>query len=328
MDNRMTLGMTLVADAMAWGLALLQALLYLALAPLLVGWIRKVKAALQNRRGASLWQPYRDLYKLFAKETRMAHSASLLFRAAPYIVFVATWLAAAAVPLIASDLPTAAIADVIVIAGLLALARFFLALAGMDVGTAFGGMGASREMLVSALAEPAMLMAVFTLSMTAHSTNLASVVNFQLDNGIILRPSFVFALAGLVLVAVAETGRIPVDNPTTHLELTMIHEAMILEYSGRHLALMEWAAQLKLLLYGALLANVFFPWGIAQGFGFAALAAGFCIVMLKLAVLAAALAVSETVLAKMRLFRAPAFLNLALLLALLGLLSHVILEVG
>jgi formate hydrogenlyase subunit 4 len=196
------------------------------------------------------------------------------------------------------------------------------------VGTAFGGMGASREMLVSALAEPAMLMAVFTLAMTAHSTNLASVVNFQLDNGVILRPSYIFALAGLVLVAVAETGRIPVDNPTTHLELTMIHEAMILEYSGRHLALMEWAAQLKLLLYGALLVNVFFPWGIAQGFGFTELVAGFAIVILKLAVLAAALAVSETVLAKMRLFRAPAYLNLALLLALLGLLSHVILEVG
>lgn len=324
----MTSGMPLAADVAAWGLALLQALLYVALAPLLVGWIRKVKAVLQNRRGASLWQPCRDLYKLFAKETRMAHTASLLFRAAPYIVFVATWLAAAAVPLIATDLPTAAIADVIVIAGLLALARFFLALAGMDVGTAFGGMGASREMLVSALAEPAMLMAIFTLAMTAHSTNLASVVNFQLDSGIILRPSYVFALAGLVLVAIAESGRIPVDNPSTHLELTMIHEAMILEYSGRHLALMEWAAQLKLLLYGALLVNVFFPWGIAQGFGFSALAAGFGIVIVKLAVLATALAVSETVLAKMRLFRAPAFLNLALLLALLGLLSHVILEVG
>jgi formate hydrogenlyase subunit 4 len=181
---------------------------------------------------------------------------------------------------------------------------------------------------VSALAEPAMLMAVFTLAMTAHSTNLASVVNFQLDNGIMLRPSYIFALAGLILVAVAETGRIPVDNPATHLELTMIHEAMILEYSGRHLALMEWAAQLKLLLYGALLVNVFLPWGIAQGFGLAALATGFGVVVLKLAVLAAALAVSETVLAKMRLFRAPAFLNLALLLALLGLLSHVILEVG
>jgi formate hydrogenlyase subunit 4 len=290
--------------------------------------VRKVKAVLQNRRGAPVLQPYRDLYKLFAKRTRMAHAASRLFRAAPYIVFMATWLAASAVPLIAIDLPTASIADVIVIAGLLALARFFLALAGMDVGTAFGGMGASREMFVSALAEPAMLMAVFTLAMTAHSTNLASVVDYQLVHGSILRPSYMFALAGLILVAVAETGRIPVDNPTTHLELTMIHEAMILEYSGRHLALMEWAAQLKLLLYGALLANVFFPWGIAQGNGLLELVTGLVVVIAKLALLGAALAVSETVLAKMRLFRAPAFLNLALLLAMLGLLSYVILEVG
>jgi len=312
----------------AWGLALLQALLYVALAPLLAGWIRKVKARLQNRRGAALWQPYRDMRKLFGKEARMAHTASLLFRAAPYIVFAATWLAAAAVPLVATGLPTAAIADVIVIAGLLGLARFFLALAGMDVGTPFGGMGASREMLVSALAEPAMLMAVFTLAMTAHSTNLVSVVDYQLNSTGMLRPSYLFALSGLVLVAIAETGRIPVDNPATHLELTMIHEAMILEYSGRHLALMEWAAQLKLLLYGALLANVFFPWGIAQGAGMGELGLGLVVVMAKLALLGAALAVSETVLAKMRVFRVPAFLNLALLLALLGLLSHVILEVG
>jgi formate hydrogenlyase subunit 4 len=313
---------------MSWLLALLQVLLYVALSPLLVGWVRKIKARLQNRRGASLWQPYRDLYKLFGKEARMAHTASILFRAAPYIVFVATWLAAAAIPMIATPLPTSAIADVIVIAGLLALARFFLALAGMDVGTAFGGMGASREMFVSALAEPAMLMAVFTLAMTAHSTNLASVVDYQLLNSHILRPSYMFALAALVLVAIAETGRIPVDNPTTHLELTMIHEAMILEYSGRHLALMEWAAQLKLMLYGVLLVNVFFPWGIAQGSDGMTLVTGLLVVLVKLAILGAALAVSETVLAKMRVFRVPAFLNLALLLALLGLLSHVILEVG
>ncbi len=312
----------------SWGLALLQALLYAALAPLLMGWVGKLKAWLQGRRGASVLQPYYDLYKLFGKEARMAHSASLLFRAAPYVVFMATWLAASAVPLIAANVPTAAIADVMVVAGLLALARFFLALAGMDVGTAFGGMGASREMFVSALAEPAMLMAVFTLAMTAHSTNLSSVVVYQLLNENTLRPSYMFALAGLVLVAIAETGRIPVDNPATHLELTMIHEAMILEYSGRHLALMEWAAQLKLLLYGALLANIFFPWGIALGTELTALAVGFMLVVAKLALLGAALAVSETVLAKMRLFRVPAFLNLALLLAVLGLLSHVILEVG
>jgi formate hydrogenlyase subunit 4 len=230
--------------------------------------------------------------------------------------------------MLTSNLATAAIADIIVIAGLLALARFFLALAGMDVGTAFGGMGASREMFVSALAEPAMLMAVFTLAMTAHSTNLAAVVDYQLTGVNLLRPSYMFALAGLVLVAIAETGRIPVDNPTTHLELTMIHEAMILEYSGRHLALMEWAAQLKLLLYGVLLANVFFPWGIAREAGAGALGFAVAALVAKLLLLGAALAVAETVLAKMRLFRVPAFLNLALLLALLGLLSHVILEVG
>ena len=313
--------------AVAWGAALLQVLLYAALAPLLVGWVRKVKARLQNRRGASMLQPYRDLRKLLVKEARVAHTASPLFRAAPYIVFVATWLAAATVPLVAVNLPTATIADIIVLVGLLALARFFLALAGMDVGTAFGGMGASREMLISALAEPAMLLAVFTLAMSAHSTNLASVIDFQLG-AFALRPSFLFALGGLILVAIAETGRIPVDNPATHLELTMIHEAMLLEYSGRHLALMEWAAQLKLLLYGALIANVFFPWGIARSFAPTDLGIGLAAVVFKLLALGAALALGETVLAKMRLFRAPAFLNLALLLALLGLLSHVILEVG
>jgi formate hydrogenlyase subunit 4 len=320
MDHLLTAG--------AWGAALLQALLYAALGPLLVGWVRKVKAVLQNRRGAPVVQPYRDLRKLFAKEVRVAHTASPVFRAAPYIVFVATWLAAATIPLVATSLPTAAIADIIALVGLLALARFFLALAGMDVGTVFGGMGASREMTISALAEPAMLVAVFTIAMTAHSTNLASVIDYQLGGGLVLRPSFLFALGGLLLVALAETGRIPVDNPATHLELTMIHEAMLLEYSGRHLALMEWAAQIKLVLYGALIANIFFPWGIAQSLAPGALAVGAAAIVLKLLILGTALAVAETVLAKMRLFRAPAFLNLALLMALIGLLSHVILEVG
>ena len=311
-----------------WGLAVLQSFLYIALAPLLVGWVRKVKARLQNRCGAPLLQAYRDLYKLLVKEARVAHTASPLFRAAPYVVFTATWMAAATVPLLVVDLPAAAIADIIVLVGFLALARVFLALAGMDVGTAFGGMGASREMMIGALAEPAMLMAVFTLAMTAHSTNLSSVINHHLVDGFLLRPSYLFAFGGLILVAIAETGRIPIDNPTTHLELTMVHEAMLLEYSGRHLALMEWAAQIKLLLYGTLIANVFFPWGIGQEFSAAALGFGFIVVVAKLAVIGAALAVGETVLAKMRLFRVPAFLNLALLLSLLGLLSHVILEVG
>lgn len=311
-----------------WSTALLQVLLFALSAPLLAGWIKRVKSRLQNRRGPSLLQPYRDLNKLFHKEVRVAYTASPLFRAAPYVVFTATLMAAATVPLIAVHLPTAALADVIVLVGFLALARFFLALAGMDVGTSFGGMGASREMLISALAEPAMLMAIFTLTMSAHSTNLSSVVEHVLDTGLLLRPSLLFALMALLLVAIAETGRIPVDNPATHLELTMVHEAMILEYSGRHLALMEWAAQLKLLLYGVLICNIFLPWGIAQELTVSQMVLGLAAIALKLLVLGALLALSETVVAKMRLFRVPAFLNLAFLLGLLGMLSYVILEVS
>ena len=311
-----------------WLAALLQALLFALAAPLLVAWIKRIKSRLQNRRGPSLLQPYRDLRKLFIKEVRVAHTASPLFRAAPYLVFVATLTAAASVPLLAVKLPTAVLADVIVLVGFLALARFFLALAGMDVGTAFGGMGASREMLISGLAEPAMLMAVFTLTMSAHSTNLSSVIQHVLDSGLLLRPSFLFALLGLLLVAVAETGRIPVDNPATHLELTMVHEAMILEYSGRHLALMEWASHIKLLLYGVLISNVFLPWGISGDLSPAGLLTGAAAIALKLMGLGALLAMSETVVAKMRLFRVPGFLNLAFMLSLLGMLSHVILEVG
>jgi formate hydrogenlyase subunit 4 len=311
-----------------WGLAAAQALGYLLLGPLLAGWIAKVRARLQNRRGAPLTQPLRDLRKLLAKEVRIAHTASPLLRAAPYVVFAATLLAAASVPLLGVALPTAALADILVIAGLLALARFFLALAAMDAGTAFGGMGASREMLIAALAEPAVLLAVFTLAMIAHSTSLADIVAHQLHSDLVLRPSFLFALGALCLVAIAETGRIPIDNPTTHLELTMIHEAMLLEYSGRHLALMEWAAHVKLALYAALILNIFLPWGIAARLAPLDLALAAASLAVKLLALGTALAVAETVLAKMRLFRAPSFLNLALLFGLLGLLSHVMLEVG
>jgi len=307
--------------------SVLQGLAYVLLAPLLVGWVGKIKARLQNRRGAGILQPARNVYKLLAKETRVAHTASPLFRVTPYVVFVATSLAAAIVPLLATNLPSAALADIIAVAGLLGLARFFLALAGMDVGTAFGGMGASREMMVSSFAEPALLMAVFTLAWSAHSTNLAGIIDYQLSDARLL-PSMLFALASLVLVALAETGRIPVDNPSTHLELTMIHEAMILEYSGRHLALLEWAAQIRLMLYGALIANIFFPWGIATRPSLLALTLGMAAIAGKLLLLGVGLALSETVAAKMRFFKTPIFLSLAFLLALIGLLSHVILESG
>ncbi|MBB1125122.1 respiratory chain complex I subunit 1 family protein [Thiospirillum jenense] len=312
-----------------WTFAIIQAMIYIVCAPLLVGWVRKLRAYLQNRRGAPLLQPYRDLRKWFIKETRVAHTASPIFTIAPVIVFMTTWLAASTIPLLTLNTPTTALADLIVLVGLLALGRFFLALAGMDIGTAFGGMGASREMLIAALAEPAMLIAVFTLAMSAHSTNLTQIIDYQLGSGFVLRPSYLFALSALGLVAMAEAGRIPVDNPTTHLELTMVHEAMLLEYSGRHLALMEWAAHIKLMLYGVLIANIFFPWGITTTLEqWSTLPIAILAVVLKLMLLALIMVIAETVLAKMRLFRVPGFLNLALLLALLGLLSHVMLEVG
>jgi len=312
----------------AWVLAAAQALLFVAAAPLLAGWVKRVKCHLQNRAAPPVWQPYRDLAKLLQKRMVLAENASWLFRAVPYIVFGAMLLAAAVVPLIAVHLPTAAIADVIVLVGFFALARFFTALAGMDIGTAFGGMGASREMMVSALAEPAMLMAAFTLSMTAATTNLSIATEYVLQAGLVLRPSFLFALLALAMVTVAESGRIPVDNPATHLELTMLHEAMILEYSGRYLALIEWASQIRLMIYAVLIVDFFFPWGIAREFSAAALAVGAVAVTAKLMLLGVVLVAWETVLAKMRLFRVPQFLGFAFVLSLLGMLTHVVLETG
>jgi len=312
---------------MAWLLALLQTLLFIAAAPLLAGWLKKLKCRLQNRRAPSLFQPYRDLRKLWRKEPVVAHPASWIFKAAPYIVLATTVLAASTIPLIAVNLPTARIADVVVLIGFFALGRFFLVLAGMDIGTAFGGMGSSREMMVSSLAEPAMLMAVFTLAMSASTTNLSEAMNYVLNTGVVLRPSFIFAMFALMLVTVAETGRIPVDNPATHLELTMIHEAMILEYSGRYLGMIEWASQIKLMIYGVLIANIFFPWGIAQDFSLEALGYGVLALGGKLIVLTLLLSLSEALFAKMRVFRVQEFLSFAYLLSLLGMLSHIILEV-
>lgn len=310
-----------------WLIAIMQTVLMVVGAPFLAGWVKWVKCKLQCRRGPAPWQPYRDLAKLFRKEVVVSDQASVIFRVSPYLVFSVTALAASVVPLIAVGLPTSAIADVIVLVGFFALARFFLALAGMDIGTAFGGMGSSREVTISSLAEPAMLLAVFTMAMTVSSTNLATMINVLLTAPFQLYPSFVFAAMGLLLVAVAECGRIPVDNPATHLELTMVHEAMILEYSGRHLALMEWAAMVKLMVYGVLIANLFVPWGVAVDYTAQAFAIGLGAITAKLLVLGIVLAVAETSLAKMRLFRVPQFLGLAFILALLGMLSHVILEV-
>jgi len=313
-------------NPVAWLTALVETALFVAAAPLFAIWVKRVKCRLQNRRPPPWLQPYRDLRRLFAKDVVLAHTASHVFRIAPYIVCGTAVLAASMVPFLLVQSPIAAMADVIVLVGTLALGRFFLALAGMDVGTSFGGMGSSREMTFAALAEPAMLMVVFTLAMLAASTNLSTVVGFFLDQPPALRPSLLFGLLALILVGIAETGRVPVDNPATHLELTMIHEAMILEYTGRHLALMEFASQLKLAVYAVLTVNLFLPWGISRTLDPAALAVAAAALAGKLGVLGALLGLAENLVAKMRLFRVPTFLAVAFTLALIGMLSFIMLE--
>ena len=296
-----------------------QMVLVLLLAPLLTGFVRKVKARLLRRRGASVLQPYRDLLRLLRKEVVLAENASWLFRWTPYMIFAATWVAAALVPTFAAGLTFSWTADLIALIALLASARFFLALAGMDVGTSFGGIGSSREVMIASLAEPAMLLIVFTLALVAGSTQLSTIAAFMGTSAVGLRVSLALALIALVMVAIAENARIPVDNPSTHLELTMVHEAMVLEYSGRHLAMIEFAASLKLLLYMSLIACLFMPWGLAtSGAGAAAYAVGVAVFLVKLAALGFLLAVFETAVAKMRVFRVPDFLGAALMLGLLG----------
>jgi formate hydrogenlyase subunit 4 len=296
-----------------------QMALVLAVAPLFAGYVRKVKAHLLRRQGPPLAQPYREVLRLLRKDVVLADSASWVFRVAPYLIFATTWVAAALVPTFATGLVFSYAADVIAIVALLGTARFMLALAGLDVGTSFGGIGSSREMLIASLAEPAMLMVVFTLSLLAGSTQLSSIAEFMQASDVGLRFSLALALIGLVMVAIAENARIPVDNPATHLELTMVHEAMILEYSGRHLALIETASFLKLLLYVSVIACVFFPWGIAiSGEGLVAYIGGVGVYVLKLAAGGFLLAVFETAIAKMRVFRLPDFLGAALMLGFLA----------
>src|SRR6185312_388801 len=296
-----------------------QMLLVLLLAPLLTGFVRKIKARLLRRQGPPLLQPYRDLIRLMRKEVVLAESASWLFRAIPYLIFAATWVAAALVPTFGTGLMFSCSADLIVIIALLGLARFFLALAGLDVGTSFGGIGSSREVMIASLAEPAMLMIVFTLALIAGSTQLSTMAGFLVSSEVGLRVSLGMALIALIMVAIAENARIPVDNPATHLELTMVHEAMVLEYSGRHLALIDLASELKLLLYISLIACLFVPWGLVpSGAELGLLAIGLVAYIAKLAIAGFLLGLFETSIAKMRVFRVPEFLGAALMLGLLA----------
>lgn len=295
-----------------------QMALVLALAPVLVGLVRKLKARMMRRRGPPLLQPWRDIIRLLRKEVVLAENASWFYRAAPYLIFATTWVAASLVPTFATGLAFNWMADLIALTALLGAGRFFIALAGMDVGTSFGGIGSSREMMFGSLAEPATIMIAFVVSLIAGSTQLSEVAAYMASD-FVLRVSVLFALIGLLIVAIAENGRIPVDNPATHLELTMVHEAMILEYSGRHLAIIELATALKLLLYVSLIGCVFFPFGLAtHNAGVAAMGYGLAFYLVKVAVAGFLLAFFEVSIAKMRVFRVPDFLGAGLMLGLLG----------
>lgn len=303
------------------GLVFMQLILLLALSPFIVGVIRKVKARLQCRRGASLVQPYADLAKLFGKQPVISSTTSWIFTAAPYIVFASTVAAGLLMPVFISHTPLNFAGNIIALVYLLALGTFFLILAGLDAGSAFGGMGSSREAIVATLAEPAMILSILAIALTAGSTNLSTIVHQSalLEGMVLAPPAHLMALAAMFIVTLAETGRVPVDNPATHLELTMIHEAMLLEYSGRYLALMEWAAGIKLLVFLTLLVNVFAPWGIATSATPSALATGVAVYVMKVAGLAVIIGVIESMFAKLRLFRVPELLGSAFILALLAL---------
>jgi formate hydrogenlyase subunit 4 len=303
-------------------LQVLQSVLVVLAAPLVMGWVNICRAWLQNRSAPSVWLPYYTLAKLFHKDAVIANTASPLFRITPYVLFGCMWLAGGIVPVLATGLPFAPAADIIALVGVFAVARVFGALAAMDTGTSFGGLGARREMMVGFLAEPAMLMTLFTAAFISGSTQLTTIVETLAQREFAIHPSLAFAALAFLMVLLAENARIPVDNPTTHLELTMIHEAMILEYSARHLALIEWAVAIKLMVYMAIGFALFVPWGIAPAGEWAALPLALAVLAAKFVVAGASLSLLETLLAKMRLFLVSEFLSTAFLLGVLGMLIH------
>ena len=304
----------------------LELLAALAAAPLFLGWINQCRAWLQNRRAPSVWLPYRGLRKLFYKDAVIAENASHLFRMAPYIVFGTLVVAAAIIPSMGTRLPLTRAADAIALVGLLATARVFMSLAAMDIGTAFGSLGARRDMMVGFLAEPALLMVIFVASLISSTTALPAITEHLATQALALHPSLAFTAIAFTMVLLAENARIPIDNPATHLELTMIHEAMLLEYSARHLALMEWASALKLFNYACIGFALFIPWGVSTASDTPlTLVASIPILAAKLGLAGMVLATIETVSAKLRVFRAPEFLAAAFLLAVLGLLVHLLL---
>ncbi|MFJ8962714.1 respiratory chain complex I subunit 1 family protein [Lentzea sp. NPDC102401] len=296
-----------------------QPVLIVAGSPLLVGVMRQVRARIEGRAGAGALQPWRDLRKLMRKEPIAPRGTSEVFRFAPLVLVATTLVVVVVVPFVTTDSAVDPVADLFAVVALLALGAVALALAGLDTGTAFGGMGASREMTILALVEPTLLVAIFALSVRVGSTNLGAIVSSTLhDPARVISPASLLAAVALIVVIVAETGRIPVDNPSTHLELTMVHEAMVLEYAGPDLALIELASAMRLSVFLGLLANLFLPWGVATTATPMALLAGVLALVVKVGLLGAALAAGEVFLAKLRLFRVPELLAGSFLLALLA----------
>lgn len=312
-----------------FAIVIFQVIIILALAPLLSGIIKKVKAFLQMRKGAGIFQPYYDIAKLLRKDSVVSENVSWIFHAAPIISFVAVLTAGLIIPVYISDMPFSFAGDLIAVVYLFALARFFIALASLDAGSSFGGMGGSREMFISSLVEPAMMLSIFAIALNVGTTNLSVISGAVSSMGLdAISPYHLLAFVALFIIAIAETGRIPVDNPATHLELTMIHEAMILEYSGKQLAIVELGAMMKQLLVFSLLANIFFPWGIASDLSAAGIAISLVVIIIKVAVLGVIMALVETSTAKWRLFRLPNLLSISLMLSFLALISFIIVKGG
>ena len=309
---------------------ILQIIIILALSPLLSGIIKKAKAFFQIRKGPSILQPYYDIAKLLKKDSVISQNVSWIFHAAPIISFAAVMTAGLLIPIYITSLPLGFAGDLIAVVYLFALARFFTALASLDAGSSFGGMGGSREMFIAAMVEPALMLSIFAVALNVGSTNLGYISRTLSGMGLdALSPYQILAFVALFIIAIAETGRIPVDNPSTHLELTMIHEAMILEYSGKQLAIVELGAMIKQLLVFSLIANIFFPWGIGSAdSGLAALAFALVVYILKIVIIGITMAVVETSTAKWRLFRLPDLLSISLMFSFLALVSFIIVKGG
>ncbi|MGI6451081.1 MAG: respiratory chain complex I subunit 1 family protein [Desulfitobacteriia bacterium] len=306
---------------------LVQILVIMMLAPLVNGLIRKIKALIQKRQGASVWQMYFDLYKLLRKSSVVSEVSSWIFKVTPYLFFSTALAAAMLVPVSTIIVPKQFPGDFIMLVSILALGRFFMMLAALDTASTFSGMGSSREAMISALIEPTILVSLFTVGLISQSTSLSQIMLAVQDTGISLaHPVYIMVFLALLIIIIAESSRIPVDDPSTHLELTMVHEAMILEYSGRHLALMEYGAAVKQLTFMTLLVNILIPHDQVIAFsGFLALLLSLLLYFLKIIILTGIIAAIEINTVKFRLFSIPNLAAFAFILSLLGILQYFIL---